>query len=263
MPMAGAPRTRSVLIASQTASTSRQSISTNSTGSRVWSISRRWPSTPPIQWRVSRFLHSRIGFQPVVIRAEFPAISPTVHDLSVACRAASLRMTFSTSPRLKAASFSCKRRVGEGEDLDGQQAGVAGPAAAHADGGHRHVAGHLHHREQRIQPAGKLGGHGDADHRQRGVRGDDAGQVGRPAGRGDDHLQPPRGGHRGILADELRRAMGAHHADFVGHAELVQGRGRRLDLRPIAVAAHHDADQGMLDMGIPRECMRRSCGLRS
>ena len=49
-PMAGAPRTRSDLIASQTAGTSRQSISTYSVGSRVWSISRRKPvaASPPI-----------------------------------------------------------------------------------------------------------------------------------------------------------------------------------------------------------------------
>src|SRR5689334_3138957 len=47
--MAGAPRTRSDLIASHTPFTSRHSISTSSIGSRVWSINTRWPSVLPTQ----------------------------------------------------------------------------------------------------------------------------------------------------------------------------------------------------------------------
>ena len=105
------------------------------------------------------------------------------------CKAASLARTFSTSRPLVGRVFLLQGRVGQGQHLHGQQAGVAGPAAAHAHGGHRHVAGHLHHREQRIEPALQIGGHGNADHRQHGMRGDDAGQVGRPARRGDDHPQ--------------------------------------------------------------------------
>ena len=49
----------------------------------------------------------------------------------------------------------------------------------------------------------------------KGVRGDDAGQMGRPAGRGDNHPQAAGGRHRGILADDLRRAVGAHHLNFM------------------------------------------------
>ena len=45
-------------------------------------------------------------------------------------------------------------------------------------------------------------------------------------------------------ADHLRRAMRTHHPDFIGNVELVQRVGDGLDLRPIAVAAHHDAHQG-------------------
>ena len=60
-----------------------------------------------------------------------------------------------------------------------------------ADAGDRHARRHLRDRQQRVEPAG--GGHAarerDADHRQVGVRGDDARQRGRQAGAGDDHLQ--------------------------------------------------------------------------
>src|SRR5262245_24136276 len=39
-------------MASQTDSTFRHSISRNSTGSNVWSMSTRWPSISPDQWSV-------------------------------------------------------------------------------------------------------------------------------------------------------------------------------------------------------------------
>src|SRR5690348_9985328 len=53
MPMAGAPRTRRVRIASQTSSTVRQSRYSSRVGSRVWSIRRTKPSMLPT--------HSMVG----------------------------------------------------------------------------------------------------------------------------------------------------------------------------------------------------------
>ena len=49
MPMAGAPRTRRLRIASITVGTSRHSTQTISPGSRVWSRSSRCPPLPPTQ----------------------------------------------------------------------------------------------------------------------------------------------------------------------------------------------------------------------
>src|SRR6516165_11578724 len=63
--MAGAPRTRNCLIASQTAPTSRHSISTNSVGNRVWSINLSKPvnasPTHRTVWNESDALLMRIG----------------------------------------------------------------------------------------------------------------------------------------------------------------------------------------------------------
>jgi hypothetical protein len=56
MPIAGAPRILNVLIASQTAGTSLQSISTNSVGSRVWSMSRSQPVAESPTQRTVRYV---------------------------------------------------------------------------------------------------------------------------------------------------------------------------------------------------------------
>ena len=87
-------------------------------------------------------------------------------------------------------------------------------------------------------------GTGRPDYRQRGVRGDHSGQVGGPACGGDDDPYTPSGRHRGVLAHNLGRSVGAHHVDFMGHPEFIERGGGRLDLRPIAVATHYDAHQG-------------------
>ena len=39
-----------------------------------------------------------------------------------------------------------QRRIGEGQDLDGEQSRIAGPGVADGHGGHRHPARHLHDR---------------------------------------------------------------------------------------------------------------------
>ena len=83
-PIAGAPRTLSRLIASQTAAASRQSISTHSPGSRVWSIIRRKPldaspihDTVGTMGRTDEFRHqrstpsSRRAPQPSSVRCSF------------------------------------------------------------------------------------------------------------------------------------------------------------------------------------------------
>ena len=37
--------------------------------------------------------------------------------------------------------------------------------------------------------------------------------------------------------------MGAHHVDFIRDLKFRQGRRCRFDFRPVAVAAHEDADE--------------------
>ena len=133
MPMAGAPRTRNILIASQTASTSRQSISTNSTGSRVWSIIRRWPSGPPIQWSVFMEKNVVVGMAKILANAVILSAAKNLRNSSEILRCAQNdkksphpigvtrassfggprpSRTFSASLRLNAAYFSCKAEVG-------------------------------------------------------------------------------------------------------------------------------------------------------
>ena len=81
-------------------------------------------------------------------------------------------------------------RRSEIEDLRRQDRRVAG--AVDGDAGHRHAGRHLHDAEQRVEAAevARLDGH--ADHRQVGVRGEDAGEGRRLAGAADEHLDAAR-----------------------------------------------------------------------
>src|SRR5262245_50949077 len=51
-PIAGAPRTESVLIASHASSTSLSEMMRTSSGNFRWSTISRWPLTPPTHWIV-------------------------------------------------------------------------------------------------------------------------------------------------------------------------------------------------------------------
>ena len=73
-----------------------------------------------------------------------------------------------------------------------------------------------------------------------------AGQVRRAARARDDHAQAAAFGRRAVLDHFVRHPVRGYHVGLVTDAELVEGFGRGLHHRPVRVAAHHDADHGLL-----------------
>ena len=69
------------------------------------------------------------------------------------------------------------------------------------------------------------------------------GQVRGAAGAGDDAAQAARAGVLGVLEHVVGHPVRRHHARLVGDAERVELRGGMAHDVPVAVAAHHDADQ--------------------
>ena len=88
--------------------------------------------------------------------------------------------------------------------------------------------------------------HRHADHRQRRGRRDHAGQVGRAARAGDDHLDPALGGGARVVEHAGGSAMCGDHADLERDVELGERMGGGLHDRPVAVAAHDQADPGAI-----------------
>ena len=115
--------------------------------------------------------------------------------------------------------------VGLGQDAHGQQAGVAGAVDGH--GGHRHALGHLHDGEEAVEAVELRERHRDPDDGQGGDRGQHAGQMGRPAGAGDDHPEPAPGRVLPEGQHVARRAVGRDDAHLVGHAEFARARRPR------------------------------------
>ena len=104
---------------------------------------------------------------------------------------------------------------------------------------------HLDHREDRVEPAGRLQAARErhADHGKVGVGGDHARQRGREAGAGDQHAQAAGAGGLGVLGDEVGLAVRRHHVYLVGDAALAELLGGALHRVHVAGGAHHDADQ--------------------
>ena len=101
---------------------------------------------------------------------------------------------------------------------------------------------HLHDREQRVEPVEHAlrRAQRDADHRQVGVRGDDARQRGGEAGAADQDAQPTVARRLRVLGDRVRGAVGRAHLELVrdpARVELVH-RG----LHPLAVGLGADED---------------------
>ena len=71
------------------------------------------------------------------------------------------------------------------------------------------------------------------------------GQVGRSPGAGDDHPQAAAGGRLGVVEHPARRPVGGEDVRLVGDVELLERERRRLHHRPVGVAAHDDADDGL------------------
>ena len=107
-------------------------------------------------------------------------------------------------------------------------------------------------------PGGRvLRGQRHADHRQLGVRGDDAGQRRRQAGAGDDHPQAAHLRVLGVVGHDVGLAMRRHHAHLVADAALLELLAGLLHLGHVALGAHHDADAGA-STSIPANCSSTS-----
>ncbi len=70
--------------------------------------------------------------------------------------------------------------------------------------------------------------------------------MGRAACTRDDDFQTTAGGHLGIFVKALGGAVSADHARLVGNAELGQHVRRVTHGFPVGLAAHDNADEGIL-----------------
>ena len=91
------------------------------------------------------------------------------------------RAGLGVAPSLKAPA---QGRVGEGQDLGREESRVL--RAPDRDRGDGNAPGHLHDRQQRVEPAGHLGRDWDADDRQDRLCRHDSRQVCGPPGSGDE-----------------------------------------------------------------------------
>ncbi|MDB6066893.1 MAG: hypothetical protein JWR26_3101 [Pedosphaera sp.] len=137
--------------------------------------------------------------------------------------------------------FLLESGIAGGEDLDGEEAGVA--AVADGDGGHGDAGGHLHDGEEGVEALEGFGLDGHADHGQRGQAGDHAGEMRGAACAGDDDAQAALVGGAGVLGHIQGRAVGGDYADFVGDAELDASVRGGFQCGPIGIAAHDDTDE--------------------
>ena len=130
-------------------------------------------------------------------------------------------------------------RVLQRENRDGDQRRIL--RTVDRRGGHGNARGHLHDRQQRVQPVQGARLDRNAHHGQRSHRGHHARQVRRAAGPGDDHADTARLGRLGILAQQIGRTGGAYDALFEIDTELFErgdGVGHHL---VIAHRAHNHA----------------------
>ena len=132
-------------------------------------------------------------------------------------------------------------RIGLGQDAHRQQAGVAGAVDRH--GRHRDALGHLDDGEQAVEAVELGEGHRDPDDRERGDRGQHAGQVGGPSGPGDQDPEPAAGGLLPEGEHVAGRAVGRDDAHLVGDAELVEHVDGPLHDGQVRRAPHDDGDQ--------------------
>ncbi|HTS28993.1 MAG TPA: HTTM domain-containing protein [Bryobacteraceae bacterium] len=146
--------------------------------------------------------------------------------------------------RPEMAQFFAQFRAFVGEDGDCQKRRVARarrPDRQCADGD---ASGHLHGRQQRIQPLQGRALHGHAQHRQQGVRGAYSGQVRRSAGRGNYHFQSAGFRFAHIFRGLVRGAVRGEHPAFMRNPESGKRFVGLAHGRPVRFAAHDDGDQG-------------------
>ena len=122
-------------------------------------------------------------------------------------------------------------------------AALVAPASADGHRRHRHAGGHLHDREQRIQPVERLALDGDADHGQEGMAGHHARQVGGAAGAGNDHLQATVFGLTWRTPSSTPACDGRRRRGIRGRRRTGSACRRLPHRLPVGLAAHDDADE--------------------
>ena len=132
--------------------------------------------------------------------------------------------------------------AGSGEHRHGKEGGVDRASVADRKGGGRDTGGHLHDREERVDPVERARFHRHGEHRQGGDGRSHTRQVGGAAGTGDQALEPAIGGGSCIVVEQPRGAVGADDTGFPDHPEVIQGARAVLQSRPVRLAAHDDSD---------------------
>ena len=129
-----------------------------------------------------------------------------------------------------------------GQDRCGQQRGVGRAGHADRQRGDRDAGGHLHDREQRVEPVQCLGLHRHAEHGQRGLGCAHARQVRSAAGARDDDLEATfaRGG--GVVEEEVRCAVRGDDAHLVRDAQTLEHLGGVFQGVPVGRGPHDDAN---------------------
>ena len=128
--------------------------------------------------------------------------------------------------------------VAEGEDGGGEKGGVDGAGFADRQRPHRNAARHLNRRQQAVHAFERGAFHRHTENRQWRQRRGHAGQMGGPAGAGDNHLQTTPFGGGTIFAVPLGRAVGRNNPRFISYTEAFQDQPGMSHDRPVRLAAH-------------------------
>src|SRR6266536_273377 len=88
-----------------------------------------------------------------------------------------------------------------------------------------------------------LGRHGHAQHRERGLARQHAGQMSRSPRACDEAPEPAPACLLGVRGGEIGSAVGREHPGLPGYVEFLESLGRVLHDRPVRIAADDDADE--------------------
>ena len=116
--------------------------------------------------------------------------------------------------------------VMQSDDTGGKESGVFRSRDADGESSDRDAGRHLRNRKQRVESlqCARLDRH--SEHRQPGLRGNHAGQMGRAARARDDHLHPTLGGFARELRHQVRRPVRGDDPMLVRHTELYRATPR-------------------------------------
>ena len=128
----------------------------------------------------------------------------------------------------------------EGQDGHRIECGVLGTVDGH--GGHGNSGRHLYNGQEGVHTHQRLGFYRHPYHGERGVGGDDSGQVGGPAGAGNHNFTAfvRERGH--ILCQGARIAVCREHFFLVGNAKFVEGGHSRRHYIIVAGTAHDNCN---------------------